>query len=146
MRNCLIALAALSAAAAPAAAQSPAYDAAGDRYAAELNRAIPEPHEIEAMTHGLDRMLGALLTIDVGPLLDAADPYGVRARGERTLGEVAGGEDPYFEDRLRSDLYETSSGLGRMMEAFATVTPSLARSLEELEREIEAAAGAYRGR
>lgn len=145
MRNYLIALGAICAAA-PAAAQSPDYDVSEDRYAAELNRAIPEAHEIEAMTHGLDRMLGALLRIDVGPLLEAADPHGLRTQGERTLAEVAGGDDPYFEDRLRRDLYETTSGIGRMMQAFAAVTPSLARSLEALEHEFEAAADEYRRR
>lgn len=140
MRKFLIPLAAIGVAAAPAAAHPPATDRA-DEIVADL----PADHEIEAMTHGLDRMLGALLQLDVGPVLDAADPYRIDD-GARTLGDLAGGDDPWFEDRLRSDLYGAAGDIRGMMHAFAAAAPVLARSLETLEREIEAAAGEYRRR
>jgi hypothetical protein len=137
-------IAAAAAAAAPAAAQGPA---PSDPLADEIVRAIPEPEQIEAMAPALDRLLGALLTIDVGPIIDAADPdrrgpgYG---RPGRTLGALGSRDDPHFEDRLRSNIYGATRDMSRMMGAFAAAAPSLARSVREMERALDAAADDYR--
>lgn len=144
MRKALIPFAALAAAAAAApAAADPGYEPVYDRE--PIAEALPDAAEVQAMTHGLDRLLGALLRVDVGPLLDAADPHRDVER-EVTLGEVAGGDDPYFEDRMRSNLYGTSAAMGRMFEAFAVMAPALRRSLETIERDVEAAMGEARRR
>lgn len=145
MRKTLIGIAALAALSAPAAAQEPYDSRYGDEYARDVARALPEPEELQQMAWSVDRLIGALLEVDIAPVLDAADP-GRRSQGERTLGEMAGRDDPYFEERLRSNLYGVTAGMGRMMEAFAVVTPVLARSIEQMEREIEAAAEEYRYR
>ena len=87
------------------------------------------------MAPALDRLLGALLTVDVGPIIDAADPYRRRpdyGRPGRTLGALGSRDDPYFEDRLRSSIYGTTADIGRMMGAFAAAAPALARSLREI--------------
>ena len=83
-------IAAAAAFAAPAFAQPPAYD---DRIEDEIQRAIPPAEQVEAMAPTLDRMMGVLLNVDVGPLIDAADPYRRRAdhgRRGRTLGDSGG--------------------------------------------------------
>ena len=53
---------------------------------------MPSGAEIEAMAPALDRMAGALLDIDVGGIIDAADPYARRpgyGRPGRTIGNIA---------------------------------------------------------
>ena len=98
----------------------------------EIVRAIPDREQVEAMAPALDRMLGALLAIDIGPIIDATDVDRRRAdygRRGRTLGALGSRDDPYFEDRLRSSVYEVTADTSRMMGAFATAAPALARSL-----------------
>ena len=57
--------------AAPVAAQAPVFDESLDD---EMVAAIPAPEEVEAIAPVMDAMAGALLDVDVGPLIDAADP------------------------------------------------------------------------
>lgn len=138
MRKLLIATAASLLIAAPAAAQDdPVYDAELD---ADIAATIPSGEEIEEMAPAVDRMTGALLDVDVGPVLDAADPYRRHYwRGRRTLGDLAGRDDPYFEQRLHESIYGTTTGLARMMDAFAAATPAVRRSLREAEIAIDRA-------
>jgi hypothetical protein len=124
MRLILLALLPL-AAAIPAAAQAPA--SPGDKVA--------------AMAPALDRATGAMLDLDVGPIIDAADPYGRGRylRRHRTLRDIARRDDPYFEHRLRGQIYGTTAAMARMIDAFAAAEPAMRRSLREMEREIDAA-------
>src|SRR6187551_3830546 len=106
MHKLLIAAAAVSLAT-PAAAQPPA---GPDPLEQEIVRAIPDPAEIEAMAPALDRSMQALMNLDVGPIIDAADPYhrrpGYGAPG-RTLREMGRRDDPQFEERMRSTLFSS---------------------------------------
>ena len=125
--------------AAPVAAQAPVFD---DSLDDDIVAAIPPAEEVEAMAPAMDAMAGALLNVDVGPLLDAADP--TRRRYDhgmpgRTLGRIAGRDDPYFEERMRSSIYGVTSDMGRMMEALAVAAPAMRRSLRAFERGIEGA-------
>jgi hypothetical protein len=142
MHKLLIAAAA-SAFAVPAAAQDrPPVDPIED----EIVRALPNPAQVEAMAPALERMLGALMTIDVGPIIDAADPNRRRpdyGRPGRTLGALGSRDDPYFEDRLRSSVHEATAQTGRMMGAFAAMAPTLARSLRQMEDALRAAVDDY---
>ena len=96
-------------------------------------------HEvIDRTAPAIDRATGAMLDLDVGPLLDAADPYGPRGR-HRTLREIAGRDDPRFERRLRGSIYGTADGLARMIDAFAAAEPALRRSVRDMEDAIEGA-------
>jgi hypothetical protein len=140
----LLIAAAAAAATAPALGQ-PAPDPLED----EIVRAIPPQEEVEAMAPALDGMVGALLNVDVGPILDAADPYRRRpgyGRPGRTLGELGRRDDPYFEDRLRSSIYGATSDMSRMMGAFAAAAPGLAHSVREMERAMDAAIDDYHRR
>ena len=144
MHKLLIAAVAAASLAAPAAAQpEPIFDEDMDD---EIVRAIPPAEEIEAMAPALDRSLGALLNVDVGPLLDAADPYRRRpgyGHPGRTLGELGRRDDPNFDQRLRSSIYGATSDMAGMMAAVAVAAPALRRSLSELERSMAAAIEDY---
>lgn len=129
MHKFLIAATLAALAAAPAAAQRSADTLRG---AAEM---------VEETAPVIDRTTGALLDLDVGPLLDAADPYGPRGR-HRTLREIAGRGDPGFERRLRGSIYGTAAGLSRMMNAFAAAEPALRRSVRDMEAAIGGAVAA----
>jgi len=120
----LILIAVLSLAAVPAAAQPPA--SPGDKVA--------------AMGPAIDRATGAMLDLDIGPILDAADPYHRRPTvRRRTLRDVARRDDPYFEQRLRGQIYGTTTAMARMADAIAAATPAMRRSLDRMRYEIDAA-------
>lgn len=108
----------------------------------EVRAALPSPGEIRDMGVAMDRMIGALMTIDVGPIMDAADPqrrnpdYG---RPGRTLGDMGRRDDPYFDQRVRAGVRGATVGLEQMVGAFATIAPQLERSIEEMSRSIEGA-------
>jgi len=142
----LMFLVAAAALAAPAAAQAPVLDESLDD---DIVAAIPDAEEIEAMAPAMDAALGALMDVDVGPLIDAADPlrrrYDHGAPG-RTVGRIAGRDDPYFEERMRSSIYGVSADMGRMMQALAVAAPAMRRSMREFERGIEGAIEDYERR
>jgi len=123
MRMILLAAAAF-AFAAPAVAQSP----------------VPRGEEIEAMAPAIEGAADAMLDLDVGPIIDAADPYrrGPRVR-HRSLRDIARRDDPYFEQRLRGRIYATTAAMAHMMDAIAAAEPAMRRSLIEMERGIDAA-------
>ena len=122
-----------AACAGPAFAQVPD----DDRLERDIRRAIPPAEQVEAMAPAMDAMVGALMRVDVGPIIDAADPlrrrYDHGQRG-RTIGAIASRDDPWFEERVRGSIYGATADMGRMMDAFAAATPALARSLREVER------------
>lgn len=127
--------------AAPAGAQAPepVFDPAMDE---AIQRAIPHSSEVEAMAPAIDRVVGALLDVDIGPIVDAIeDPYrrGAYRGPRRTIGDMAGAGDPYFEERMRDSIYGTTAEMGRMMDTLAVVAPIVRRSLADMERDIERA-------
>ena len=133
----------------PAAARAPAAPPPADPIEDAIVRSIPSPEQVEAMAPALDRMVGALLDVDVGPIMDAADPYrrhrGYGRRG-RTLGALGSRDDPYFEDRLRSSIYRSTADMGRMTGALAAAAPALARSLRDMQAALGAAIDDYHRR
>jgi hypothetical protein len=116
MRMFLLGLAAL-AAAVPAAAQPPR-----------------PSDEIRSYAPALDRATDALLDIDLGPLLDAVDPY--RRHGPRTLRDMARRDDPYFDRRLRASIYGNAAAMGRVADAVAAAQPALRRAADRIERDM----------
>lgn len=105
----------------------------------EIRRAVPAPERIEAMTPVLDHALFALLSIDIGPILDAADPAHRRAdhgRPGRTLREMATRDDPAFEQRLRSGLHRSTEEAARVSGAVAAAAPAIAHSIRAIEQAL----------
>ena len=146
MHKLLIALAASAALAAPASAHDPLHDPAAD---ARLVESLPSSADVEAIAPVIDRSVDAMLELDVGPLMDAADPYARNpgyGRPGRTLRRMGRRDDPYFDRRIRSSIYGTTAELGRMMDSFALAAPALRRSMVEFERGIAAAVDDYHRR
>lgn len=134
MRKLIIAVTAL-AAAAPAFAQ-PYHDPRDD----DLVRRLPPPHEVERIGDSLGRATDALMDVDIGPVVDALDPYHRRyRRGPETLGDLAGRRDPYARERIRGEIGAVTSGLGAAVGEMAIMTPILRRSLEDSILRMQAA-------
>ena len=147
MRKLLIALAASAAFAAPASAQGPVPGPEAD---ARIVESLPSGEEIEAFAPAIDRSVDAMLDVDVGPMMDAVDPFARRpgyGRPGRTLRRMGRARDPYFDQRVRGSIYGTTAEFSRMMNAFAVAAPAMRRSLFEMQRSIAAAVDDYhRGR
>jgi hypothetical protein len=108
---------------------------------ASAQRPASPGDKVAAMAPAMDRATGALLDLDIGPILDAADPYHRRpAVRHRTLRDIARRDDPYFEQRLRGRIYGTTAAMARMADAIAAATPAMRRSLDRMKYEIDAAA------
>jgi hypothetical protein len=121
------------AAAAPAFAQ-PHYDPRDD----DIVRRLPPPHEVERIGDSLGRATDALMDVDIGPVVDALDPYHRRyRRGPETLGDLAGRRDPYARERMRAEIGAVTAGLGAAVGQVAVMTPVLRRSLEDSIRRMQ---------
>ena len=115
----------------------------------DIRRALPPPAQVEAMAPTLDAAFAALLGIDVGPMLDAADPdrrHPEHGRPGRTLREVGRRDNPHFEQRLRGSIRGATADTARMMGALAATAPALVHSLREMERALDRSIGEYERR
>jgi hypothetical protein len=161
----LIFLGAAMIVAAPVFAQSAAYDADA-RYEAPMPQAMTHdeewdeegyggyeqdevgppvlhPGQVEAMGGAMDRLLGAIMNLPIGGIAEAIDPYNRgRIPPGATVRDMASRDDPYAEQRLRAGIRGATRGVGAMSQALARVMPELERSIEQVEREMEAAIGA----
>jgi len=98
----------------------------------------PRPSEqIEDYAPAIDRAADAMLNLDLGPILDAADPY--RRHHRRTLRDMARRNDPDFERRMHATIYGTAARMGRAADAFAAAEPALRRAFLQFERDMAAA-------
>lgn len=132
MRLMLLAAAGAAILAGPASAQ--------DRHGREAQRVIDEA------APAIDRTTQALLNLDIGPILDAADP--TRRHYSRTLRDMARRDDPEFEQHLRSSIYGNAASLHRMTAAVAAAEPALREALAQFQASIagaidESGSGAY---
>jgi hypothetical protein len=138
MRKIVIGTAAL-ALAAPAAAQDVS---AVDK---DVVRAVPSPGQIEDTADAVHRVVGAVLDMPIGPLvdaIDAADPAGRRYRRhprERTVGEMARRDDPYFEERLHDSIEGAAASADVIAGQVAVVAPEMRRAIGEIERDVDRA-------
>ena len=142
MRRILIGAAALALAGPAVAHPAPPADPR-DR---EIVSTIPHPAEVEAVGRSVDRVVGAVLDVPIGPLvdaIDAADPEGRKYRRhhrrDETLGDLAANGDPYFEERLSDQIRGVTAGMGVMAEQLAVMAPEMRRAIERAERDIERA-------
>ena len=96
-----------------------------------------------------DRMVGAIMSIPIGPIVEAVDPYGRgRYRPGDTIRDMATRDDPYAEERIRRGIQASARGMGAMTQALARAMPALRRSIEDVRRSMEQAideADGFRG-
>jgi len=108
--------------------------------AAQPRRDAPPPRpsdQIRSYAPAVDRATDALLDIDLGPLLDAVDPY--RRHGPRTLRDMARRDDPDFDHRLRASIYGNAAAMGRVADAVAAAQPALRHAADQIEQGMAAA-------
>ena len=86
----------------------------------------------------VDRSVDAALELDIGPLLDALEPWSPRGR-RMTLRELGRRDDPDFDRRLRASLHRGSARAAATLDAMAVAAPSIRRSLREMEAAIAGA-------
>lgn len=95
----------------------------------------PRPSDqIQAYAPAVDRAADALLNLDLGPLLDAVDPY--RPHRTRTLRDMARRDDPDFDRRLRASIYGNAAAMGRVADAIAAAQPALRQAVDQIERDM----------
>ena len=101
----------------------------------------PRPSErVQEYAPAIDRAADAMLNVDVGPIVDALDPYGRHHR--RTLRDMARRNDPDFEHRMHATIYGTAGAMGRAADAFAAAEPALRRAFTQFEHDMAAAMAA----
>jgi len=106
---------------------------------AAAQRARPS-EMIQDYAPAVDRTADALLNLDLGPVLDAADPY--RRHHRRTLRDMARRDDPDFDRRMHATIYGTAARMGRAADAFAAAEPALRRAVTQFQHDIAAAMAA----
>jgi len=92
---------------------------------------------IDEVAPALDRTTQALLNLDIGPILDAADPS--RPHYDRTIRDMARRDDPDFERHMRASIYGSAAGMHRMTAAVAAAEPALREALAQFQASIAAA-------
>ncbi len=137
MRNALLAAGGAVALAAAATASAQPLPPEPQMHPEDMAHAIPSPGEVRDVAVGLDRVLGALLNLDIRPVVEAIDPASpALRRGERTLRDLGERDDPYFEDRLRSNIYGVSGAVSEAMGRMVVLVPVLQRTLDQVERDV----------
>jgi hypothetical protein len=141
LRRYLIA-AALCAFAAPALSQPLPYP---DVPEAEIVDDLPSSIEIDAMGAAMGRMVGAVMDIPIGGIVEAMEPGRDMSAAERnqTIGDVASRDDPYAEERMRGSIDALTANMGLMTEQLAVLLPVLRRSMTDIERRMEEAIDPY---
>ena len=130
MRRLLIALVAFAIPGAACAA--PASDA-------PISDSLPSRETIERAGTAVERMLQALMQIDIAPLADAVDPNRPRAGGRETLGDLARRDDPYFDERLHRSVGAFADTMVALQGTMRRLEPALRQSMREFERSVEEA-------
>lgn len=129
----LVAAIAISALAAPAAAE-PSLDEA----VAEAQRLLDDPRHAETLQSMIDALSGAMLDVKVGEIQAAAQGRAATpAEKNLTVRDVAGKGDPQFEAKLKQKMAQSAPALRQSMRALSASLPALAKSVEQLGKSME---------
>lgn len=123
--------------AAPVAAQ--AADPSMDRAVATLN----DPAAQDRMADTVTALVGALMQLNVGPIIDAAARVDPQSRAsaippDATLGEIVGRGDPRFADNIGDDVRAGTRVAGRMASTLVTLAPVFKDMARDLAAQWEA--------
>jgi len=131
-------LAAAIACALPAAASAQYSPSFPEEMDDDIARSLPHPYDVEEAGDRLGSAVGAILNVPIGGVVQAIDPA-ARARRNDTIADVAGRDDPYFEERIEDDVRGLTLKSADLMRQLSVVAPVLRRSLADLERNLEGA-------
>lgn len=133
MRKPMLAVLAVAAVfAVPAAAQVPPGD--------DIVSALPHPYDVEAAGDRIGAAVGAIVNVPIGDVVRAIDPAS-RVRRDTTIADVAGRDDPDFQNRLQDEVSGLSGKAADAVRGIAAAAPGLQRSLGDALRNLEAALG-----
>jgi hypothetical protein len=132
MRSVLLA-SVLFAFATPAFAETQDHGMSTD--AQEMATKMNDPALQNALTAGMDGMLGALLNMPIDGLVKAIEPLNhgksIKLHG-RTLRENALRNDPHFEEHMHDKTHAMVSGMGALASAMAVMMPQLEAALSKM--------------
>ncbi len=137
MRQLILAAAAI-ACALPAAVSAQSSQSFPEEMDEEIVQSLPHPYDVEEAGDRLGSAVGAILNVPIGGVVQAIDPA-ARARRNDTIADVAGRDDPYFEERVEDDVRGLTMKTADLMRQLTVVAPVLRRSLADLERNLEGA-------
>jgi len=107
----------------------------------EIVRALPSQAELDALGTVFGRIMGAMMDVEIGGVIDAIDPEGgdawKREERSRTIGSLAGQDDPYAKERMQRTVEVATSNMGDVMRDIAILTPRLRRTFEDVARDVE---------
>jgi hypothetical protein len=104
-----------------------------------ISDSLPSRDTIERAGTAVERMLRALMQIDIAPLADAVDPGRPRAGRRETIGDLARRDDPYFDERLQRSVGAFSDTMIALQDTVRRLEPALRQSMREFERSVEEA-------
>ncbi len=111
-----------------------------DELSSDIVRGLPHPYDVEDAGGKIGAAVGAILDVPIGGVVQAIDPA-ARVDPRRTLGDVAGRDDPEFEGRLQDEVAGLSLKAADMVRGLAAAAPVLGRSVAQLERDLDRALG-----
>ena len=106
----------------------------------DIARSLPHPYDVEAAGDRIGAAVGAIVNIPIGDAVRAIDPTAPVSRNS-TIADVAGRNDPEFQDRLQEQVAGMTGQAADMVRQIAVAAPALQRTLSELERSLEVALG-----
>jgi hypothetical protein len=127
----------------PAHSRAPHRQSEEDRRLSdEVRRSVPGAAETREAAETVDRVVGAVLDVPIGPIVDAVDPQRRQSRSGRsneTVRDMASRDDPHFEEKVRGSIHGMTANMGAVMEQIAVVAPIMRRTMEEIERSVDTA-------
>ena len=111
----------------------------------DVARELPSQHEIDALGTVMERMVGAMMDMPIGGIVEAMEPGRVMTEAERnqTVRDMATRDDPYAEERMRGSIDAMTGQMGAMTEQLAVLIPVLSRSMVDFQRRMEEAVRPY---
>lgn len=102
-------------------------------------RQLSDPRIARELGDTLGALVDAMMDVRIGRLAAVlgGDRNPGRAEADRTIGDLASRDDPYFRDRTRAEVRAMTAGTGAAMRAMAAAIPELMRTADQIERDIE---------
>lgn len=139
MRMLLISAALLSLAAPAVAGERDGRRDDRHREADRAVRQLADPAVTREVGATLGALVDAMMDIRVGRLaavLDGDRRPSARV-AERTIGDLASRDDPYFRERTQAQVRAVTAGSGAAMRALSFAIPELMRTMDQVESDIE---------
>jgi hypothetical protein len=102
----------------------------------DIARSLPHPYDVEEAGDRMGRAVGAILNVPIGDVVRSVDPT-APVRRDDTIADVAGHDDPYFEERIEDEVRGLTLNAADLVRQMAVAAPALRRSLADLERNLE---------